>query len=204
MTGSVTTTDDGVELGASGSDTTDAQGKAEFCYTSELPGENVITAYADMNGSGTQDPGEPADIASKTYVVPVTSPLCDVSIHDGGWIVTLTGDRGTFGGNAKTDSGGRVVSGSQEYTDHGPAGSLNAKSTQILAVVCEGNHATVFGTGRVEAAPPYAAGTQAFRVRVMDSGEPGRADTYSILLSNGYWSGDERPLQGGNVQVRTG
>jgi hypothetical protein len=164
----------------------------------------VISAYADTNASGTHDPGEPADVASKTYVVPVTSPLCDVSIHDGGWIATLTGDRGTFGGNAKTDSGGRVVSGSQEYTDHGPAASLKAKSTQILAVVCDGNRATVFGTARVEATQPYAAGTHAFRVRVMDSGEPGREDTYGILLLNGYWSGDERPLRGGNVQVRTG
>jgi hypothetical protein len=36
----------------------------------------------------------------------------------------------------------------------------------------------------------------------MDSGEPGTADTYDILVGNGYYTGEDRPLQGGNVQIR--
>jgi hypothetical protein len=36
----------------------------------------------------------------------------------------------------------------------------------------------------------------------MDSGEPGRADTYDILVLNGYYSGEDRLLQGGNIQIR--
>ena len=47
ITGSVTTSGDNVTLGASGSSTTNGQGQAAFCYTSELPGENLITAFAD-------------------------------------------------------------------------------------------------------------------------------------------------------------
>ncbi len=73
-------------------------------------------------------------------------------------ILTPFGDRGSFGGNAKTDSGGKIVSGSQEYTDYGPVSSIHVKSTEILAVTCEGNRATIYGLARVDRATlPYAA-----------------------------------------------
>jgi hypothetical protein len=35
---------------------------------------------------------------------------------------------------------------------------------------------------------------------VTDNGEPGTNDIYGILLSTGYFSGDQR-LKGGNVQI---
>ncbi|MDQ3670423.1 MAG: Ig-like domain-containing protein, partial [Actinomycetota bacterium] len=205
VTGAVVVSGEEAQLGAGGTAKTNGGGEARFCYTSELPGENVITAFADTNENGQQDPGEPFDTATKTYVLPTGTPFCDVAIHDGGWILTALGDRGSFGGNAKTDSGGKVVSGSQEYTDHGPVTSIHVKSTEILAVVCEGNRATIYGLARVDrAALPYATGTFFFRVSVLDSGEPGRADTYDILVANGYYTGEDQPLQGGNIQVREG
>ena len=124
-------------------------------------------------------------------------------MNDGGWIVAANGDKGTFGGNAQVDASGQIVKGSQEYTDHGPSALVHVKSTEILAVVCEGNRATIYGVAKATSDTlPYASGTFPFRVRVMDSGEPGRDDTYGILVGNGYWSGDERPLEGGNVQIR--
>src|SRR3712207_8749042 len=52
---------------------------AEFCYTSELPGENIIKAYADTNENGTQDAGEPFDTATKTYVLPESTPNCEIT-----------------------------------------------------------------------------------------------------------------------------
>jgi CSLREA domain-containing protein len=53
---------------AAGSDTTDASGVAEFCYTGTNAGLDTIAAYADADGDSVQDAGEPADEAFKTYV----------------------------------------------------------------------------------------------------------------------------------------
>jgi hypothetical protein len=159
----------------------------------------VIKACADTNENGTQDAGEPFDTATKTYVLPESTPNCEITMNDGGWIVAANGDKGTFGGNAKVDANRQIEKGSQEYTDHGPATAVHVKSTQILAVVCEGNQATVYGVADVTSGGVTA--TFPFRVSVMDSGEPGRADTYDILVGNGYYSGEDRPLQGGNIQI---
>ena len=97
VTGSVTT---------SGSETTDASGEAEFCYTGPaLPGADVISAYADTDGDSTQDAGEPSDTATKTWVVPASTPGCKVTY--GGRITAANGDKATFGGNAQAPLRGR-------------------------------------------------------------------------------------------------
>jgi CSLREA domain-containing protein len=75
---------------ASGSDTTDASGVAEFCYTGTNAGLDTIDAYADTNGDSVRNDGEPADAAFKTYVavVPPEAPpyllLIDESSIDNG------------------------------------------------------------------------------------------------------------------------
>jgi hypothetical protein len=61
VTGSVT---------ESGSATTDADGEATFCYIGpkKEPGADVITAFADINGNGSDDgETEPDDDATKTW-----------------------------------------------------------------------------------------------------------------------------------------
>ena len=197
VTGVITTNGDVVTLGAGGTDTTDTRGEATFCYTSELPGENVITAFADTNGNGVQDAGEPVDVATKTYVLPASTPGCEVTITKGGWIIAANGDKATFGGNAKVTADGEV-SGQEEYQDHGPARPLNVHSLNVLAVVCSADRseATIYGEATVDGIGPVI-----YRIRVRDNGEPGTNDMYGILLSNGYYSG-ERKLEGGNVQIR--
>ena len=45
----------------------------------------------------------------------VSTPGCEVKISDGGWIIALNGDVGTFGGNAKVSSSG-IVAGSRSTT----------------------------------------------------------------------------------------
>jgi CSLREA domain-containing protein len=52
---------------ASGSDTTDANGQAEFCYTGQNVGGDTIRAFADTNGNQTEDLGEPFGVATKTW-----------------------------------------------------------------------------------------------------------------------------------------
>ena len=175
----------------SGSETTDASGEAEFCYTGPaLPGADVISAYADTDKDSTQDAGEPGDTAAKTWVVPASTPGCKVTY--GGRITAANGDKATFGGNAQVP-----LKGQEQYQDHGPAADMNVHSINVQAVTCssDGTQASIFGTATID-----GSGTFDYRIDVEDLGEPGRDDTYRIRLSNGYDSG-EQVLESGNVQV---
>lgn len=184
-----------------GTVTTNSSGQAEFCYTGPpLPGADVIHAFADSNGSGTQDPGEPEGFAEKTWVLPVSTPLCEVKITNGGWITASNGDRASFGGNARTDGEGNA-SGNEEYQDHGPADPLNLHGN-VLVVVCEPptspTAATIYGKATVDGEGDYF-----YRIKVQDNGEGGKGvDKYGILIGTVpmYSSGDQT-LKGGNVQI---
>jgi hypothetical protein len=190
VTGSVNT---------SGSATTDANGQATFCYQGPLlPGMDVITAFADTDNDNTQDAGEPMGAATKTWMLPVTTPLCEITITNGGRITALNDDRATFGGNAKSDAAGNTQ-GQEEYQDHGPAQPLNVHSINVLAIVCDGlgQEASIYGQATIG-----GAGSFFYRIKVKDLGDPGVGqDTYWILLQSGYNSG-EQVLEGGNVQIR--
>jgi hypothetical protein len=180
-------------VNTSGNVVTNGSGQAQFCYTGPaLPGNDAISAFADTNNNGTQDVGEPSDTASKSWVLPGSTPGCKVT--NGGRITASNGDKATFGGNAQADG----LSGQEEYQDHGPAESMNVHSIDITAVVCNtaGTSASIFGTATVN-----GAGSFDFRIDVADNGEPGRNDTYRIRLSNGYDSGVQTLAAGGNVQI---
>jgi Bacterial Ig-like domain (group 1) len=177
---------------ASGSAITDAAGQATFCYTGPpLPGVDVITAFADTDGDGVLDPGEPSDRALKRWVIPPSEEGCKVT--GGGRITAANGDKATFGGNAK----GSGPSGNEEYQDHGPAMDINVHSIEIQSVVCsaDGTMASIFGTATIN-----GSGSFDFRIDVQDLGEPGQNDRYRIRLSNGYDSGDQQ-LRSGNIQI---
>jgi hypothetical protein len=183
---------------ASGFATTNANGQATFCYTGPaLPGADAITAYVDTNSNNTQDAGEPSGAATKTWVLPVTTPLCTITITNGGRITANNGDRASFGGNAKADAKGKT-SGQQQYQDHGPAQKMNVHSINVLAIVCQGTtQASIYGQATIN-----GSGSFFYRINVQDLGEPGVGkDTYGILLQNGYNSGEHK-LEGGNVQIR--
>jgi hypothetical protein len=183
-------------INTSGSATTNASGVAQFCYIGPaLPGADAIYAYADTNNNNMQDPGEPFDTATKTWVLPVSTPGCEVKITNGGWIIAMNGDQSSFGGNANVDAAGNV-SGSEEYQDHGPVGPLNLHGN-VLAVVCQSaTDATIYGKATVD-----GSGSWFYRIRVQDNNEPGKGfDKYGIIVGNGYASGDQT-LQGGNVQI---
>jgi hypothetical protein len=175
-------------VSANGSDITNAAGQAEFCYTGpNFPGADLITAFADNNNNGDQDPTEPDATANKTWVLPESTPGCKITY--GGHITALNGDFANFGGNAKAPA-----SGNNMYQDHGPAEVLMVKMPTVLAVLCSANdtHGTIFAQAR---------NGDLARIDVQDLGEPGRNDTYRILLDSGYDSG-ERPLdKGGNIQI---
>jgi hypothetical protein len=195
-----------------GSDRTDENGNADWCYTGpDLPGADTIHAYSDNNENNVEDANEPArDTATKAWVLPPSTPGCEIRVHDGGWIVTATGSKGTFGGNARIEADGSMTRGELSYHDHNPILPIEFHSLEVLVIVCEsldangdgtddGQRASIYGTGRVNGVGPVD-----FRVRVSDRGEPGSApgpDTYQIITA-AYASGpEENPLQGGNIQI---
>jgi hypothetical protein len=186
VTGSVST---------SGSATTSASGQATFCYTGPaLPGSDVITAFADTNNNSVKDAGEPSDTATKNWVVPPSTPACNVTY--GGRILAANGDKATFGGNAMVPASG--PQGQEQYQDHGAAANLNVHSINVLAVTCsaDGKSASIFGTATIN-----GSGSVNYRIDMTDNGEPGAgSDTYRIRLSSGYDSG-EQTLIGGNIQL---
>ena len=178
-----------------GSATTDSGGAATFCYVGPpLPGADTIAAFADANNNNVQDPGEPSGVAEKSWVLPVTTPLCEIT--NAGWIIAANGDRATFGGNAKANESGETR-GQQQYQDHGPVQRLNLHSINVLAIVCDGStRASIFGHATIDGSGPFN-----FRINVQDFGGPGRGqDTYWLLM-DGYDSG-EQTLRGGNIQIR--
>jgi hypothetical protein len=185
-----------------GAGTTDADGQAGFCYTGRLFGVDTIDAFADTDNDGTRDLTEPSAFppAMKTWLLPPSTPLCEVEFPTGGGhIVADNGDRASFGGNAHVSSTGEA-SGQQEYQDHGPAQPLNVHSISVLAVICvrfpDGHaEATIFGEATIDGSGRYA-----YRIDVEDHGEPGSNDTYWITLENGYNSG-KHALEGGNIVI---
>jgi len=126
----------------------------------------------------------------------LSTPNCEVKISDGGWIMALNTDTGTFGGNAKVSSSG-VASGQQEYQDHGPLQPLNVKAIDVQAVVCttDRTQASLVGHAKIN-----GSGSYEYRIDLTDNGEPGTNDMYGILLP-GYFSGIQK-LGGGNVQIK--
>jgi hypothetical protein len=182
---------------SSGTATTDANGQAMFCYSASLPGQDAIHAFADTDNDGQQDAGEPFGDATKTWAPPPNTAFCEVDITQGGWIVANNGDRASFGGNAKVSADGSTVQGQQEYQDHGPAQPMNVHSIELTATTCSDDltTATIFGTATID-----GSGTFVFRIDVTDQGQSGANDTYGIILSNGYVSGQHQ-LRGGNVTI---
>jgi hypothetical protein len=181
-----------------GSMTTNANGQATFCYMGPaLPGGDLITAVADANDDGDADLGEPSDTATKMWVLPVTTPGCEITITNGGWIIANNGDRASFGGNAKADEDANV-SGQEEYRDHGPAEpfNLHGQPTVIVCDTSDSTRATIFGDATID-----GAGSHTFRIDVQARAEPGKGmDRYRMQV-DAYDSG-EQTLQGGNVQIR--
>jgi hypothetical protein len=132
----------------------------------------------------------------------------------GGRISTTDGDKATFGGVANANGN----KGQEEYQDHGPLTDINVHSIDVQFVTCgdggvgiglasriatqasgsdDPQTASIFGTATVN-----GSGSVDYEIDLVDSGEPGTADTYRIFLSNGYDSGVQT-LYGGNVQIHS-
>jgi hypothetical protein len=186
------------DTGITGSAVTGTNGvTTPFCYQSQsrLPSSDVITAQAR-----TSTNTGPIGIGTVLFVLPVSTPGCEIKITGGGWITANNGDKSTFGGNAKIDADGNL-SGEETYQDHGPAiPHMDVKSIDILVIVCDPpdfRSAEIFGNATVN-----GSGSFQFHISVQDLNKEATPapDTYWITLDNGYDSG-RQPLEGGNITI---
>jgi hypothetical protein len=177
---------------ASDSCTTDANGQCSFTYQGpQLPGEDTIRAFADTDGDGTQDAGEPTAEATKTWVLPASTPG---QVTGGGTIAGASGQV-NFGFNARSTD--RRLDGNCNVVDHGT--DTHITCLDVTALVQSGTHATFFGTATVQIGSGQEVSTT-YRIDVDDLGEPGTGrDTFKIQTDSGYVAGGV--LTGGNIQV---
>ncbi len=125
---------------------------------------------------------------------------CRDFVTGGGWIEGNSyvkghkDDRATFGVSGGIKNG--EFWGQLSYNDHGKNG-VKVKSTGVTAyVVIDPVTRLIEGTARVN-----GHGSFTYQVVVVDNGEPGRNDSFSLSLSNGYSASGT--LKGGNIQIHT-
>jgi len=149
-----------------------------------------VTAFDPLSGETL------ADVIISSAHADISCGACGAPVGDfvtgGGWITGMSGDRANFGvaGGIKNDG----LWGHLTYIDHGQGG-VKVKGTSVTSYEVIGptsrrikGMADVDGGGSVE-----------YTVEVTDAGEPGRDDTFSIMLSNGYSASGT--LAGGNIQL---
>jgi hypothetical protein len=171
-----------------------------FCYTVSLPGVDTIRATAKSNVAApttlgsTSSTGNPFGEATKVWLPPVSTQLCEADITGGGWFVADDANRVNFGGNAMADSNSSP-SGQEEFQDQ-PA-QMNVHSIKVTAITCTDDRtaASIFGEATIN-----GSGDHVFRIDVTDMGSPGVNDTYGITLDTGYVSG-QHTLMGGNITI---
>jgi hypothetical protein len=158
-----------------------------------FPFVNTVTVNGGPNQCSASDT---VTIQQKTPPTPPPGTECDDFVTGGGWILgTPSGAKGNFGVHGGLRNG--KLWGGLNFLDHG--NKMHVKSTAVTAYTVTGDkcrqikfNVTINGN----------AGTAT--VDVCDNGEPGRNDTFSIKLSNGYTaSGDLGGSRhgGGNIQL---
>jgi hypothetical protein len=147
----------------------------------------VVDGIADVVVASTH-----ADIGCPTTPPPPPA-TCPDFITGGGWIEgTPSGARANFAVAGGVKSG--AFWGHLNYIDHGPNGP-KVKGTGVTGYgVVDATARWIEGTAEIDGQPGYT-----YRVVVRDAGEPGRADTFDLHLSNTYAATGQLP--GGNLQL---
>ena len=178
----------------SGTEAADADGRATYCYDGPLAsGPDTITAYPDLDGDGTQDVNEPSEQLSFSWTAPLASDGCKLTL--GGVVTTGGGAQLSFGGSFRVRNAAPLGSFSAlELTGTGER-ELVVVSVSTLSCDPEAGTAEALGTVSVDGGAP-----QPFRLDVLDTGEPGSADTFRLRVTGALDTGTQT-LSGGNIQL---
>ena len=150
----------------------------------------VVPGAADVIVSSAH-----ADISCQSAPPPPPPPGCTAAdfVTGGGWITaTPSGAKGNFGVAGGIKQG--AFWGHLTYIDHGPGGP-RVKGTGVTAYrVVDATTRHIEGTAQVDGQDGLT-----YQVDVTDNGEPGRNDSFTLLLSTGYSASGT--LAGGNIQL---
>ena len=168
---------------------TGTAGTCTFTYQGPaFPGADLISAFADANGDGQQDPvTEPTGEATKVWMLPASTPGM---VTGGGQILD---GQVVFGLEAFTHPDGKLEAHCNVIDRRGVA-IVHVKCLTLDVLAITATHATFFGDATVN-----GLATQ-YRIDVDDNAEPGTGtDTFLIQTTSGYLAGGV--LTSGNIQV---
>jgi hypothetical protein len=146
-----------------------------------------VYRFTTCQGTGCVTPPPPNSPGKATGGGQVSTEQAEMSISRG----TGAGGKANFAFDVQYAAG--VVSGQLTYVDHGE--DKNVESTSITSFTRTGSKASFAGVAQVDGVSGVS-----FTVEVEDLGEPGSADTFRIVLGDGYTAGGV--LLKGNIQVR--
>ena len=150
-----------------------------------------VTAFDPLTGQTL------ADVVISSAHADISCGACTPPVGDfvtgGGWITgTPSAARANFAVAGGIKNGG--LWGHLSYIDHGPNG-IKVKGTGVTSYVVTGpTSRRIKGLAEVD-----GVGGIDYTVDVSDAGEPGRDDTFSMTLANGYSAAGK--LAGGNIQL---
>ena len=150
-----------------------------------------VTAFNPLTGETL------ADVIISSAHADIACAGCSEPVGDfvtgGGWITgTPSASRANFAAAGGIKNSG--FWGHLSYIDHG-ANGIKVKGTGVTSYEVTGpTSRRIKGTAEVD-----GVGGFDYTVDVSDAGEPGRDDTFSIVLSNGYSAFGK--LVGGNIQL---
>jgi len=132
-------------------------------------------------------------LASLLFLFPLLAGTASAQRVDmvtaGGWISTTAGAHQNFGVNARDPAN---PSGHLNFVDH--ATGLHVVGDTITSyTIVNATTRTITGSGTADGVPVT------FTCTLVDNGEPGTSDTFSLSLSSGFSASGT--LSGGNVQV---
>jgi hypothetical protein len=173
---------------------TEPSGECRFIYfAGQFPGDDTISAYADVNVDGVQDPLEPTATATNTVVLPASTP--GRTTGDGKFLDDFSFDphEVAFSFNARSD--GSTLRGSCTIKDKSTDTTI--KCLDVLSYRQFQNSATWYGHAEQNGVPTL------YQISVEDRGAPGSdpADFITVSTAAGY-SGNG-PVSSGDIQVRS-
>jgi CSLREA domain-containing protein len=176
---------------ATASCSTDAAGACSISYVGpSVPGSDLISAYPDRNGNGTQDDGEIGDAVTKVWVAAAGAAG---QVTGGGQTSNFGGtDVLAFGFNAQSD--GSTLMGQCNVEDR--ASRTTIKCRDVTSLLVTGSHATIRGSATINGV------ATTYRIDVDDLCESGvGCDSFTIETASGYVAGGL--LKRGNIQIHT-
>ncbi len=172
-----------------GAETWSAKEYKGFVYAGDMSRGLDVYRFGDCAGLQCVQSPLPTTPGSASGGGQAPGELAELSIVRG----TTAGGKATFSFDVRTTGG--LPGGQLSFTDHRLKKKVTATTIDSLTIV--GAKATITGRATVDGTPGVS-----FVVETEDLGEPGKADSFRIVLGDGYAAGGV--LFKGNIQVSGG